>query len=270
MKEEAGNGMLSCEGHVKGNGESDIGDGVNLRAWFVGFLIWLCLLTTAACWGLSEIDGHDSAVGWAVWILAGYAFYLSLCCTFFPAPTTWVVMLLASDMVAAQVGIDGYALTRLLVVATVGAVATGLANLNEYHIFTYLLRHRRMAKVRETRLYQKADRWFSASPFTVVAFFGFLPIPVDVIRWLAITARYSRVRFFWAYFVGRWFRYAIWAVAALGLHLSTWHIVGVQVALVAIALGRIVPPLVRRRRESDEVGGACDSSPGDGLAATGP
>ncbi len=221
-------------------------DGVNLRGWFAGFLLWLAALTAAACWGLAALDENGSIVGWVTWSLAGYAFYLSLCCTFFPAPTTWVVMLLASDMVAAQVGIEGYAAPRLIMVSTVGAFATGLANLNEYHLVVYLLRRRRVAKMRDSRMVRAAGRWFRTNPFWFLTLFSFLPVPVDVIRWLAITARYSRRRFFWASFAGRWLRYAIWAAAAMGLHLGTGHIVTIQVVLTAVALIRIVPRLRRR------------------------
>jgi membrane protein YqaA with SNARE-associated domain len=185
-------------------------------------------------------------VGWGVWLLAGYAFYLSICCTFLPAPTTWIVMLVASDMMAAQAGLDGHGVVRLIAVATVGAVATGLANLNEYHVFVYLLRKHRVAKVRDTRLYERASAWFRTNPFWILSLFSFLPIPVDVIRWLAITARYSRARFFWASFAGRWFRYAIWAAAASGLHLGARQIMGIQVVLVVLALIKVAPRLARR------------------------
>ncbi|MBN2563208.1 MAG: hypothetical protein JXQ75_19975 [Phycisphaerae bacterium] len=266
------------------NGLPGAGDGVNLRMWFAGFLAWLVGLTVAACWGLAEVDGNGSAAGWAVWIFAGYAFYMSLCCTFFPAPTTWIVMLAASDMVAGPAGLGGQAVLRLLIVATIGALATGLANLNEYHVFVYLLRKRRVAKVRDTRLFHLASGWFRTNPFWILTLFSFLPIPLDVIRWLAITARYPRIRFFWGSFVGRWLRYAIWVVAALGLHLSTGQIVAIQVALVGVALIRIVPKLVRhaRRRRRDGKGAAAmgrlrrdgprtdESSPTDRTSLTGP
>ncbi|MFH1417688.1 MAG: hypothetical protein ABII12_05305 [Planctomycetota bacterium] len=243
------------------------GDGINLRLWFVCFVAWLVGLTLASLWGMAAIDGTGSQVGWAVWALAGTAFYLSLCCTFFPAPTTWIVMLVASDMVAAQVGLVGMAPLRLAVVATVCAAATGIANLNEYHLFVYLLRKRRVAKVRDTRMFRTASRWFEKSPFWIVTLFSFLPIPVDVIRWLAITARYPRGRFFWAGFIGRWFRYAIWVLAAIGLHLDTWQIMLIQVVLAGAALIRILPRLLRRRRERDttNAGGATVVDKSDGT-----
>jgi len=215
------------------------GEEINLRPWFAFFLCWMTSLTVAALWGVRQADNGGSAVGWAAWLLSITAFYLSLCCAFFPFPTTWIVLLAASDMVASQLGIVDHEIARMVVVASVCSLATAVANLNEYHIISYLLRVRRIAKVRQTRLYSAASGWFSRSPFWIVMLFSFLPIPVDVIRWLAILSRYSRGRFFVANVIGRWFRYAIWAAAALGLGLTTKHIVIIQVVLIALALGRI-------------------------------
>lgn len=224
------------------------GDACNLRAWFAGYLLWLGLLTGGALWGLAEVDRVDSTIGWCVWLLSLYAFYMSLCCTFFPAPTTWFVLLVASDAVAVRIGLaDGWA-ARAAVVATLGALSTGLANLNEYHVFTYLLRYRRVARLKQMRVYKTAANWFATSPFAVIVLFAFIPISVDVVRWLAITFRYPRLRFFAAYFAGRWARYAMLALSAIWLDLGTWQIVGIQAALAVLVLGRIIQGFVRKMR----------------------
>lgn len=243
-------------------------DKVNLRAWFAGYLAWMIALTVAARLSLAEVQIDGGTIGWAVWLFAVYAFYLSLCCTFFPAPTTWMVLLAASDFVASRIGLDGHLAWRLVLVATIGALATGLANLNEYHIFVYLLRRRRIARVRETRLFRWAEGWFRTKPFWILTLFSFIPIPVDVVRWLAITSQYPRRRFFLAAFVGRWFRYAIWAVASMGFSLKPWHIVVVQIVLVAVALARILPRVIDRLRrrptepaESPAVDSGRDAAP---------
>lgn len=234
-------------------------DRINLRAWFVGFLLWMIALEEIARFGMRSADA-GSSFGWAAWLLSLYAFYLSLCCTLFPAPTTWIVLLLASDSVAAQVGALHFPLARLLIVATLGAFATGIANLNEYHVFTFFLRYGRVAKVRDTRLYRAAARWFSTSPFLVIAAFSLIPIPVDVVRWLAITSRYPRGRYFLAYFVGRWLRYAGWAVASMGLRLTVTHIILLQAALVVLVAGKMGLGLARQLR---------GRSPDGGVAAAG-
>jgi membrane protein YqaA with SNARE-associated domain len=226
----------------------DRDNAIGLRAWFAAFLAWLITLTLVAVAALDEAE-HGSPVGMAVWLLAVYAFYLSLCCTFFPAPTTWIVLLLASNAVAAQVGVEAFPITRLIVAATLGALSTGLANLNEYHLWTWLLRFRAVGRVRETRLYNVADRWFATNPFLVLGMVSLIPIPVDVIRWLAVASRYPRWRFFWAYFIGRWVRYAGWCVMSMGLALKFEHIAAIQMLLVVAAGVRVVPGLVRQIRQ---------------------
>lgn len=222
---------------------------INLRAWFVVFLLWMGGLTLGAKWGLN-VGAGGAPLGLATWLLCLYAFYLSLCCVFFPLPTSGAVLLMASDVAAAEVGIHGFGWARLLVVATVGAFATGMANLNEYHLFTYLLRIRRLGAVRETRLYRAAARWFETNPFLVIFAFSFIPIPVDVIRWLAIIDRYPRVRFFLAYFLGRWIRYALWCLTAMALALRPWHIIAIQALLVVAALMKMIPGFVANARAS--------------------
>lgn len=220
---------------------------INLRAWFVLFITWMTGLAVAALWGL-DADGGQSHLRLAVWLLSTYAFYLSLCCAFIPLPTTWIVLLTASDWIAAQLGVTGHRPERVIIVATVGAFATGMANLNEYHLITFLLKYRGIARVRETRLYQKASRWFETDPFKVLVAVSLIPIPVDVVRWLAITDRYPRERYYIAYFIGRWIRYAGLALAAISLSLKPWHILAIQCLLGLAALAKILPGIIRHSR----------------------
>lgn len=220
---------------------------INLRAWFVIFVVWMGGLALAARWGL-QTEGAESHLRLAVWLLATYAFYLSLCCAFIPLPTTWIVLLTASDWIAAQLGITGHRPERVFIVATVGALATGMANLNEYHVITFFLKYRKISRIRDTRLYQKASSWFESDPFKVLVAVSLIPIPVDVVRWLAITDRYPRDRYYLAYFIGRWIRYAGLALAAISLALKPWHILAIQCLLGLAALAKIVPGIIRHTR----------------------
>lgn len=223
------------------------GDGLNLRAWFIGFVAWVSALTVVSSFGFAGYEA-GSRFGMAVWLLALYMFYLSLCCTFFPAPTTWIVMMLASNYVAGEVGVLPFAVGRLLVVASVGALSTAMANLNEYHIWTFLLRYGKVAGVRRTRLFEIASRWFNVRPFWTIVLFSFIPIPVDIIRWLAITCRYPRTPYFLAYYFGRWVRYACLAGVTIWGNLGLVHILIVQSTIAAIALTKIVQQFVRQHR----------------------
>ncbi|MDD4892287.1 MAG: hypothetical protein PHU85_20385, partial [Phycisphaerae bacterium] len=88
-----------------------------------------------------------------------------------------------------------------------------------------------------------------AAWWTVVAF-AFLPLPVDVIRLLAITFKYPRWRFAVACFVGRLARYAIMAYAIAFSRPATqwWLVVGVAVVTIGAGLTIGLPKLVRMVR----------------------
>ena len=78
---------------------------------------------------------------------------------------------------------------------------------------------------------------------------SFVPIPVDVIRWLAITYRYPRAPYFLAYFLGRWVRYSCLAAVTIWGQLQIFHILIVQVVIGGIALLKIIQQVVRQHRK---------------------
>ena len=235
---------------------------LSLRRWFLFFLTFLSLVAGIAVLSLRAYDTNGAALALKAALLALYVFYLSLCCTFFPGPTIWIIMLLASPVVAlippdtvvhlthagpqaAQLIAD---LLTILIVASLGALGSAIGNLNEYHLFTFLLRFGRVGAVRQTRFYRRAQHWFAVSPFLLVAFFNFLPIPVDAVRWLAIAHRYSRRRFALASFLGRFPRYALLAAAATALKLGLLHILLVQLAFFALVALSYLPRLLPSQR----------------------
>jgi membrane protein YqaA with SNARE-associated domain len=239
-------------------------DGINLRAWFNGYLAWMIGLAVVTLFGLHKVEAGGGMLVLSVSLFAGYAFYMSLCCTFFPFPTTGAVMFAASGTAASCVGLSNHAVWQLVIVASIGALASGIANLNEYHIFICLLRWRRAAAIRETRLFHWVNDWFRSSPFWILTLFNFIPIPVDFVRWLAISSRYPRRRFLLSTLIGRWVRYAILAASSIGFDLRPWHIAVVQAFLVALALIRSLPWIIgrlRHRRGTD-----AESSPAAGAA----
>ncbi|MBS3821220.1 MAG: hypothetical protein GVY16_09705 [Planctomycetes bacterium] len=229
------------------------GDNVCVVRWFTVFsALWLAALGIlvallsrtdigwSGSWGtfLESLDSTPAAIKLLV-----FGLYISLCCTFLPLPTGPMVALVSLQQSA--VG-DSIASTTLLV-ATVGALASTLANLNDYHAFTLLLRNHKVAKVRDTTFYDKAATWFHKSPFVILIVFNIIPIPVDVIRMLATTARYPRWPFAAANFIGRIIRYGVIAAVTYALG-ETYGWLSVVVLLgVAVALGiyRVLPGLTR-------------------------
>jgi membrane protein YqaA with SNARE-associated domain len=230
------------------------GEGAALRGgrlWFAGFVGWMVALAVVAKLGFAAFE-EGSATGQAVWLLALLAFYLSLCNALLPLPTGWIVLFAATDS-----GLPGVPpALRLLLVTAVGGLATTLANLNEYHVLNHRAGARLRDRVRATPLYRWAVRWFDARPFPALLLVAFIPIPVDVIRWLAILRRYSRVRFAGAYFVGRGARYALFAGLSIGFRFGAWEILLVQVLiLIGAAAGRVVlTKMVAGGRAADKAG----------------
>jgi membrane protein YqaA with SNARE-associated domain len=247
------------------------GDGISLRWWFAAYGLWLAAATAALA-----VLIHQSDWSWSVWRhepaatfartqpalkLVGFTLYLSLCCTFLPLPTGWIVAAVATR----EAAIAGGLVATVAVVGLAGAFGSMLANLNDYHIFTAMLRQHRVAAVRHTAVYRAAARWFGQRPFSVVLIFSIIPIPVDVIRMLAATYRYGRGAFAAANFVGRFLRYAAIAFVTYYWNLG-WIAPAVLLALAAVlGGGRLAAGLVARRRRPEQTSteGPSRTSPGE-------
>lgn len=231
--------------------------GIAVKRWFIvhGLLLLGALGATFLLLGESEL----SFAGWdafttsvrqaspAVKLLI-FAMYMSVCTTFLPMNTGWLVSAVAMQSVA----VADDMLTTVLLVASVGAAASTVANLTDYHIFTLLMRSRRIAKVRHTRTYEVAAKWFDHNPFLLQFIFNLLPIPVDVVRILAALRRYPRLAFAAANFLGRLCRYGI--IAAITYHLAEkgyWATIVLFAFAVAVGLSRLIRSRLGRSNNND-------------------
>lgn len=203
-----------------------------LRVWFVFFVLWMSGLAGLALAMFARGEAAQPAA-LVAWVLALACFYLSLCNVFLPLPTAWIILFLASP----EAGLFHSPAVAVLVVAAVGTAGTIIANLNEYHVLNVLLRYGLGRRVRATRVYAWAIRWFDAAPFRTLALIGFIPIPIDAVRWLAALRQYSRVRFALAYALGRGSRYVLFATFSVFMHLSAVQILAIQIGLVILAVG---------------------------------
>lgn len=239
-------------------------DGIRVRRWFaivgvcfvggVGLLLWL---GSGYDWQTDRWAGEGIAIGqrWETLLdvfreapatvkLLGFGLYISLCNTFLPLPTGGVVSAVAMRDVSVAGGLWG----TVLLVAGGGAAGSTIANLNDYHIFTLLLRHHRIGQVRETRLYDRATKWFHTAPFWILVIFNIIPIPVDVIRMLATTSRYPRSTFALANFLGRFVRYGLIAAVTYLLGEQGWVAsVGLLALAVVLGVGKLLVGMVKRR-----------------------
>jgi membrane protein YqaA with SNARE-associated domain len=215
---------------------------LNFRLWFYPFAMTFAALVLLAR------HGSDVLGPWPH--LATLLAYMSLACTFLPLPTTPVVMLAASP---AGPGLDP------LLVALAATAGTCAANLHDYYLVTFLYRYRPVRRVRRTRFYEKAAGWFERAPFAVLTAASFLPIPVDVVRLLAISQGYPRGRFTLASAVGRLPRYFLLAYFAQRFSLGWQWILAVLGVTAVFGLWRGVPRIARaaagmiRKETGDEM-----------------
>lgn len=227
-------------------------DGISVTRWFslyaamlaaAGIWLWMLLAaeTTASIppWQWAEFKTSLPQMPQATKLLA-FGICASLGCTFLPLPVNLFVAAVATRAVSVGTGLWD----TVLLVGLVGAAASTLANLNDYHLFTWMLRIRKVARVRHTRIYRIAARWFDKSPFFLVAVFNILPIPVDVVRILAATHRYKRIPFAAANFLGRFIRYSVIAYLIYAFELSVETAMLIMLALaVGMLLAKILPRL---------------------------
>lgn len=209
-----------------------------LRLWFILYLAWMIGLTILARTMFDRYSEHETALfnPRSIWLLAFGCFYLTLCNVFLPLPTSILILVLA----APGIGLEGNPLARIAVIGLCCGFATMMANLNEYHILGYFFRARLGSRIRHSRAYRWSVRWFDVSPFRVLVLVAFVPIPVDVVRWIAILRGYPRARFAAAYYLGRSARYAMLAAVAVVLSLTTWQIVLIQIGLVLLLAARLL------------------------------
>lgn len=177
--------------------------------------------------------------------LVVFALYMSLSMTFLPLNTSVVVAALAMR----GVGLTGNLWTTTALIALVGAFGSTMANITDYGLLRLLSQHPRVAAARESRLYQRAERWFARQAFELLLIFNVLPVPLDVARILAATNGYSIVRFALASLIARFVRYAVIAAVTYELGDKGWiSIVALLGVAALMAAVRAVQHLVERIR----------------------
>lgn len=226
-------------------------DGISISRWFIAYGLMVsavcCLLWLTADnqWSTPEswnAFGQMVARTPAVFKLTVFGIYISLCCTFMPLPTSPIVAAVATQEAAVGTGLGD----TVLLVALVGAFGSTIANLHDYHIFTWLLRSNRIARVRNTKLYDVSARWFARSPFFLLMVFNVLPIPIDVVRMLATTSRYPRKRFAVANFIGRFIRYMVIAFVTFHWNLGWMAVVGLLALATVLVASKAIPAIMKK------------------------
>jgi membrane protein YqaA with SNARE-associated domain len=215
-------------------------DDISVVRWFLfygaGWGVAVTLLASLAggaewTWSYKpEVIGRNIAQLDNTVKMLAFFIYVSMACQFFPLPTNPVVAAVALR----QVAVTDELWSTALIVAAVGGLASTIANMHDYHLYTLVLRSKRIARIRQTKLYEKTAGWFHKSPFTIMVVSSFLPLPIDVIRLLAVTYRYPRLPYALGNFIGRFLRYAV--IAGLTFALGDRYGWIVPAALLGLAV----------------------------------
>lgn len=200
------------------------------KRWVGAFLLFVgvCASALALSWQTPRLADLQ--------VLTLYLLYMSMAFTFVPLPTAWIVLWAAREV-------------EPLSVATLGTLGTCIANLHDYYIFHYLFRVERIKKAKETRLYRNSVRWFQRAPFLTLTIASFLPIPIDVVRILAVSSDYPRSRYAVATAAGRFPRYLLLAYLGYELQLSNRAIVAVFALTAAVGILKAGTKLWNKARE---------------------
>lgn len=122
--------------------------------------------------------------------LVSYFLVMSVSCNLVPLPTFPIVLYVSHD----------YAIWMLVFFGSIGASISALI---EYYVIDFLMRFDRIAKLKQNGKYQKYAGYFDRFSFRSLMLASLIPLPLDVIRILAITRRYSMWRYLLATFIGR-------------------------------------------------------------------
>jgi membrane protein YqaA with SNARE-associated domain len=205
---------------------------ISARRWIVAFAVFLIVVNTFYMIS-REVDGLARFQ-----VLTILLIYTSVACTFLPLPTAWIMLWAARE-------------TDPLSVALVGVLGTCMANLHDYYILNHLFGLDRIGKVKKTGFYRGAVKWFERAPFLTLTFASFVPIPIDVVRILAVSTGYSRLKYTLATFIGRFPRYLLLAWLGYELKLPNKAIFAVLIATVLIGAAKGLSKLRKRRDYED-------------------
>ncbi|HDL19497.1 MAG TPA: DedA family protein [Bacteroidetes bacterium] len=130
--------------------------------------------------------------------LMSYFLVLSISCNLVPVPTFPIVLYISHD----------YHIGWIVLLGSIGAA---IAAFMEYKVIDFLMRFDRIAKLKQNGKYKKYAGYFDKFSFRSIMIASMIPLPVDVIRLLAITRKYKLWKFLTATFLGRLPRILIFA-----------------------------------------------------------
>jgi membrane protein YqaA with SNARE-associated domain len=137
-----------------------------------------------------------------------------------------------------------------LLVAIISTIAVSLVEFVNYQILVPVLEIDKIKIFREKRSFQRAEYYFNKLPFMSLVVSCLTPIPFFPFRIVAVTTRYSTIKYVLSVFIGRLPRYYILAFTGKMLNLPTWVYITVIIIVLIIALVKNLKNYLNRRRKS--------------------
>jgi len=163
---------------------------------------------------------------------------MTVACTFFPLPTPQLVIKYGEWF-------------NPYLVASVGGIGTTLGTLIDYGLLTYAFRYEKVNKIRKARIYRYIVRFFHKIAFISLLVAGFTPIPFDPFRFLAISMKYSKIKYILAVFIGRSLRYFLLAKAGHDYDIPNSILIWTLVLMIIITLIREIVKRVKSNKQEE-------------------
>ena len=123
-----------------------------------------------------------------------------------------------------------------------GAIGASISAIIEYFLIDFLMKFDRFAKLKQNGKYRKYASYFDKFSFRSIMLASIIPLPLDVIRVLAITRRYSKWKYILATFLGRIPR--IFLLTFLGSQLAYSKIIAI-ILLAAILIFELTRRIIK-------------------------
>jgi membrane protein YqaA with SNARE-associated domain len=169
---------------------------------------------------LAAVFGASFLMPPAAKALARFFAYMSLASNTIPLPATPVVVYMGREY-------------HWILVALMGGAATTLANLLDYEIFSTVFKTKLMCKIKDSEHSQASIRAFKKVGFLVLLAANLFIWTWDIVRLVAIAAKYPRLKYAAATFIGRTGRYAVLAALGEFFEPPIW-VIGILAALLAL------------------------------------
>jgi len=161
--------------------------------------------------------------------LMSYFLVMSVSCNLVPIPTYPFILYVSHD----------YAVWLIVLVGTIGSTISAII---EYYFIDFLMRFDRFARLKETEGYHKYIKYFDRFSFRSIMLASVLPLPLDVIRIMAIMRRYAKWKYLTATFIGRIPRIFIFAL--LGSQLAYTKTIAIALLVITLLI-EVVRRLVK-------------------------